>query len=161
PIETLSSEGGQGEQRRWYVSLQGVNLSNLSVFKTRYGEDIVNLDKMAQEYLEGRLKALNEKAEPLGDFNVLDGTDWKAILPPTAPEDKVRALVARAFAEKVPFGIMKSEVPGLKKSEGRYLFHYNCRFFVASDGELPSFWLFGRIIIRTAKPFDLATDQLS
>ncbi|MBI3409058.1 MAG: hypothetical protein HY040_11980 [Planctomycetes bacterium] len=160
PVEVKSSEGGEGEQRKWYVTLP--TLTGIDIAKSARSAAIANLDQLAREYLDKRLlDALTEKGEPVGDFEKLDGTDWKLILQPDAPEEKIRAQIAKAFANRVKIDVPKQDFPRAKKSDDRLVFYYNCRIMIPSDGDLPRIILFGNILVRTDEPFDPETSRVS
>lgn len=160
PIEVKSSEGGEGEQRKWFVTLP--TLAGIEITKSMHSAAIASLDQLAREYLDGRLlDAVTEKGDTVGDFEKLDGTDWKLILPPDAPEDKIRAQIKKAFDKRVKIDVPKQDFPRAKKIDDRLVFYYNCRIMIPRDGDLPRIVLFGNILVRPDEPFDLEKSQVS
>jgi hypothetical protein len=159
PIVAYSSEGGEGEQRKWYAGLPDVK--QLKVLRLQEGELMVRLSQLARGYLNERLKK-QHAGDSFGKFESLDDTDWKAVTPKDLKPELVRREIARAFDIFISLGVAEQEIPLGKKDKDRFQFFYACRLAVMEPVEnLPPLALFGTVVVQTAEAFDPATATTS
>jgi hypothetical protein len=168
PIVTLSSEGeAAGDQRKWYLPIENVQRPKdpRAVKLTDLGLGLDILRREARKFLDRWRFDLNT-GQSFDLAAVVEGKNWKQVLPSEEPRAYVKGRLEELFADKEPRRLMSLQMPfdedlGLGDwritPDKKVQLEFPLKYGLDPAPKHDPYMVEGRIVAETTRPIDPAT----